>query len=86
MARVLLGHSMLVTQENLRGRSRAPERQDGEPYDSVAAQTTEHGGRVDYMEFVIFKEQMALVQYLVYYRHDETCSCHSCRHRWPRAR
>ncbi|CAE7455618.1 Tnks [Symbiodinium sp. CCMP2592] len=47
VARVLLGHSMLSTQEKLCGRSRAPEREDGEPYDSVTVQTTEHGWHED---------------------------------------
>ena len=61
-----------------------PDRQDGEPYDSITALTKEHGGRVDHMEFVIFKEQMALPQYLIYYRHAEDCWCHNCWRRWPK--
>ena len=89
VARVLLGECMMVTQEKLSSNIRAPERPDGtdgELYDSLAAQTKENGGRVDHMEFVIFKEHMALVQYLVYYYHDWNCWCHNCRDRWDRAR
>ncbi|CAE7765672.1 Tnks [Symbiodinium sp. CCMP2456] len=84
LARVLLGQSLPVTTEKLKGITRAPERQDGEPYDSITALTREHGGRVDHMEFVIFKEQMALPQYLIYYRHAEDCWCHNCWRRWPK--
>ena len=84
VARVLLGDSMLVTQEDLRGRARAPETQHGEPYDSITALTKEHDGVVDHMEFVIFKEQMALAQFLVYYHHDNDCWCHNCWHRWQK--
>ncbi|CAE7856490.1 Parp11 [Symbiodinium necroappetens] len=84
LARVLLGQSKPVTTEKLKGITRAPERQDGEPYDSITALTKEHGGRVDHMEFVIFKEQMALPQYLIYYRHAEDCWCHNCWRRWPK--
>ena len=80
-ARVLLGESKDVY-ESCSGRTRAPERDDtGEPYDSLTAMTRQDGGVVDHMEFVIFKEQMALVQYMIYYRHLPACNCHNCRHR-----
>ena len=81
IARVLLGESKIVRQEHCRGIPRAPVRSDGLPYDSLTALTKADGGQVDHMEFVIFKEQLSLVQYLVYYRHKMTCECHNCRYR-----
>ena len=87
VVRVLLGESKSIFDEDCRSRSRAPDRPDGSghPYDSLTAQRRVHGGQVDHMEFVIFKEQMALVQYLIYYRHEPACQCHNCESRRQRS-
>ncbi|CAE7714579.1 PARP15 [Symbiodinium sp. KB8] len=83
VARVLLGESKVVTTASPafhqgESRSRAPERENGQPYDSLSAQTRAQGGSVDHMEFVIFKDQMALLQYVIHYRHKRGCTCHTC--------
>ena len=60
VARVLLGESMVIATSSPfhhgKPKSRAPERENGQPYDSVSAQTRAHGGFVDHMEFVIFMQ------------------------------
>ncbi|CAE7253725.1 Tnks, partial [Symbiodinium microadriaticum] len=76
VARVLLGETKVVTTENCSSWKRAPE-----GYDSVTAQKKSNGGRVDHTEFVVYKEQMALVRWLIFYRHKSDCQCHSCKYR-----
>ena len=82
---MLLGESFSVTDQAVSGCIRAPERPDGELYESITAQAKDNGGRVDHMEFVSFEKQLSLVQYLIYYRHREHCSCHNCKQRRMRA-
>ena len=74
-----------MTDQAVSGCIRAPERPDGELYESITAQAKDNGGRVDHMEFVSFEKQLSLVQYLIYYRHREHCSCHNCKPRRMRA-
>lgn len=75
VARVLLGETKL-TKSPCKKSTRAP---DG--HDSIMAVKREHGGAVDHMEFVTYKEQNALVRYLIYYRHKSDCPCHNCIYR-----
>ena len=77
--RVLLGNSH--QQPTQYSGHRAPERADGELYDSLTALSSEQGGAVDHMEFVIFEKNLALVRYLIHYRHCFSCTCHSCQRR-----
>ena len=77
--RVLLGNSH--QQPTQYSGHRAPERADGELYDSLTALSREQGGAVDHMEFVIFEKNLALVRYLIHYRHCFSCTCHSCQRR-----
>ena len=77
--RALLGNSyQLLTSY---GGLRTPERADGELYDSLTALSSSQGGAVDHMEFIIFEKSLALVRYLVRYRHCSSCQCHSCQDR-----
>ena len=76
VARVLLGNSKEVTTENCSEYQRAPE-----GHDSVTALTKSNGGKVDHPEFITYKEQMALVRWLVFYRHTRQCQCHNCKYR-----
>ena len=79
VVRVLLGNSH--KQSTPYSGHRAPERADGELYDSLTALSREQGGAVDHMEFIIFEKSLAFVRYLVRYRHCRTCECHICQHR-----
>ena len=82
VVRVLLGESFSVTDQKVPPDSiRAPERSDGELHESITAQAKDHGGRVDHMEFVTFEKQLSLVQYLIYYHHEDWCECHNCKRR-----
>ena len=81
VVRVVLGETKVVTTENIRASRRAPDRSNGDPYDSVTALTREHGGIVDHMEFVSYAKNLSLVQYQIYYRHRDACECHNCEHR-----
>ena len=76
--RVMLGNTKVVTTEDCSSWRRAPE-----GFDSVTAEKREHGGQVDHREFVVYKEQMALVRWLIYYRHKSECDCHNCKFRGP---
>ena len=76
--RVMLGNTKVVTTEDCESWSRAP---DG--FDSVTAEKRGNGGQVDHREFVVYKEQMALVRWLIYYRHKSECECHNCKYRGP---
>ncbi|CAE7474820.1 unnamed protein product [Symbiodinium microadriaticum] len=75
VARVLLGETQ-VTKSRCDSLRRAP---DG--YDSITAEKRERDGIVDHMEFITYKEQNALVRWLIYYRHKSDCPCHNCRYR-----
>ena len=79
--RVILGETKMATTEDYSQIIRAPDRISGEPFESISAVTKENGGKVDHMEFVIFDRQLALVRYLIFYRHKRQCCCHNCRHR-----
>ena len=79
--RVMLGETWLAKTQGLSQTIRAPERSNGDPFDSIAAVTKKNGGIVDHMEFVIFDRQLSLVRYLFYYRHKTACQCHNCQHR-----
>ena len=69
---VVLGGTKVVTTENIRASRRAPDRSNGDPYDSVAALTREHGGRrVGRMEFVSYAKNLSLVAHPIYYRHRD---------------
>ncbi|CAE7828589.1 TNKS2 [Symbiodinium sp. CCMP2592] len=59
VVRVLLGKTKIVTTEDCTSLNRAPE-----GYDTVTAQKTSNGGRLDHTEFVVYKEQMTLAQIL----------------------
>ena len=78
VAQVLLGKTCPVTDPD-RNRMRARDREDGKgPYDSHTALKRADGGCVDHMEFIIFKEQRALVRFVIFYKHKETCQCKDC--------
>ena len=78
VAQVLLGHTCAVTEKDTK-RIRARDREDGKgPYDSHTALKRADGGCVDHMEFIMFKEQRALVRFLIFYKHKETCQCKDC--------
>ena len=78
VAQVLLGRTRAVTEKD-RNRMRAHDREDGKgPYDSHTALKRADGGCVDHMEFIIFKEQRALVRFVIFYKHKETCQCKDC--------
>ena len=78
VAQVLLGRTCAVTDAN-RGRKRACDREDGKgPYDSHTALKRADGGCVDHMEYIIFKEQRALVRFVIFYKHLEQCECKDC--------
>ena len=78
VAQVLLGKTCPVTQGDSK-RMRAHDREDGKgPYDSHTALKRADGGCVDHMEFIIFKEQRALVRFLIFYKHKEKCECKDC--------
>ncbi len=78
VAQVLLGKTCPVTDPD-RNRMRAHDREDGKgPYDSHTALKRADGGCVDHMEFIIFKEQRALVRFVIFYKHKETCQCKDC--------
>ena len=80
VAQVLLGESNSV-KETDRKRLRAADRPDGAPSDSHTALKKDLGGRVDHMEYIIFKEQLSLVRFLIFYRHTPECECKDCFHR-----
>ena len=73
VVRVILGETKAVTTEDCKSWRRAP---DG--YDSVTAQKRSDGGVLDHREFVVYKEQMALLRWLIFYRHKTDCECHNC--------
>ena len=78
VAQVLLGKTCAVTEAD-RNRMRACDRKDGRgPYDSHTALKRADGGCVDHMEYIIFKEQRALVRFLIFYKHKEKCQCKDC--------
>ena len=79
VAQVLLGKTYPVRTDMNRNRLRAHDREDGKgPYDSHTALKRADGGCVDHMEFIIFKEQRALVRFVIFYKHQETCQCKDC--------
>jgi len=80
LAQVLLGSSYPVQQADSH-RTRAREREGGGVYDSHTALKKDLGGCVDHMEYVIFRDRMALVRFLIYYRHAASCNCKDCFHR-----
>ena len=78
VTQVLLGQTCPETQGDS-NRMRARDREDGKgPYDSHTALKRADGGCVDHMEFIIFKEQRALVRFVIFYKHKETCQCKDC--------
>ena len=81
IVRVMLGETKLATTHEFSHTIRAPERPNGEPFESITAAPKDSGGIVDHHEFIIFDKQLALVRYLVYYRHKPSCQCRSCLHR-----
>ena len=80
VAQVLLGASNPVKSSD-KERLRAADRPDGIPYDSHTALKKDLGGCVDHMEYIIFKEQLSLVRFLIFYRHTPKCECKDCFHR-----
>ena len=84
VARVLLGHSHLVNRAD-RTRTTAELRSNSgrvrQCYESHVALPRERGGAIDHFEFIIFKEKLALVRYVISYRHKASCTCHMCRAR-----
>ena len=84
VARVLLGHSGLVKRADA-GRATASLRPDTgnvrRCYDSHVAVSRAMGGVVDHLEFIVFKQQLALVRYVITYRHKASCVCHMCQAR-----
>ncbi|CAE7239918.1 Parp11 [Symbiodinium natans] len=82
VVRVLLGSTFSVTDQDVRSESiRAPERENNEPYDSITVQARANRGKLDHMEFVTFDKQLSLVQYVIWYRHTQSCRCHNCKRR-----
>ncbi|CAE7465447.1 Tnks [Symbiodinium sp. CCMP2456] len=85
VARVLLGESFVETAPTVDTKHwiKAPDQCDGNPYDSVTGACRAHGGVVDHMEFVVFKESRMHVQFQIFYAHDASCNCSNCiyRHR-----
>ena len=47
-------------------------------YDSVAAQTKDHGGCVHYPEYMIGNNIAAIPEYVIEYTHKEECRCSQC--------
>ena len=83
VAQVLLGETFAVKRRD-EARTRAEDRQDGSgPHDSHTALKTVDGGCVDHMEFIIFKEQHALLRFAIFYKHKNQCKCKDCY--WRRA-
>ena len=66
VAQVLLGESHPVKKQDA-ARIKAEDRPDGAPYDSHTALKKDLGGSVD-MEHIIFKEQLSLTRFLIFYR------------------
>ena len=90
VARVLLGQSIPVTSGDPQRRTailRPESGQEGNSrvaYDSHTALPKARGGAIDHTEFIIFKQQMALLRYVITYRHEQSCTCHMCRARRDR--
>ena len=87
VARVLLGNCHVVTAPDPHRKLAETRLTDpAMPFDSHMAAVREQGGAVDHPEFIIFKQQLALVRYVISYRHRLSCECHQCAERRSRPR
>ena len=90
VVRAILGSSYLAVDKLPNGKNfstlqRAPDRDNGQQHDSLTAEIKSRNtlALVHHPEYVLFKEQQALVQYLMYYRHAADCDCAQCQRRSP---
>ena len=59
--------------------TRAPERADQKgPLDSVRAIVIADGGAVEHPEFIVYKDNQVLPEYLMTYKHRQSCKCTHC--------
>lgn len=80
VARALLGESHR-TAVKMPYASRPPDGNDGQPMDSVWADTRVNGGAVDHLEVMFYDKGQAYPQAVVTYRHEAACACAECRKR-----